>query len=110
MAADWLARRQFRKLQEEAIRYAANGWPVVPLALPTPGVCPCGEGCVDPHPYGDVVRNAFLAEAAWANLPGGLVGKVSRWSRRAGESGGAGRGSTGQDGAELDGEELGARG
>lgn len=61
-------RRRRRQVYEEAIRYAANGWPVAPLAVPNRGVCPCGKGCVDPHLVGEVVRDGYRAAEVWADL------------------------------------------
>jgi hypothetical protein len=42
-----------RRLMDLAVRYAAHGWPVVPLHTPRPQGCSCGErGCGSPgkHP------------------------------------------------------------
>jgi hypothetical protein len=45
-------------LRERAIRYAVNGWPVAPLAVPQ-------EAGVDPHLTGDVVSTRSEAETVW---------------------------------------------
>jgi hypothetical protein len=74
---DWFNRRQRRKLQAEAIRFAANGWPVVRLAMPSGGLCPCGNGCLDPHPAGETIHHPFLVEAAWAGSRGWGLGLVT---------------------------------
>ncbi|TDO54559.1 bifunctional DNA primase/polymerase-like protein [Kribbella sp. VKM Ac-2527] len=63
-------RRHAQRVFERATRYAANGWPVAPLAVPRHGVCPCDLGdCVDPHLVGEPIRNGFLAAGAWRACP-----------------------------------------
>ena len=59
MSERWLRRVQAKRLRERAIRYAVNGWPVAPLAVPH-------GHCVDPHLVGEVARTGPQAEAAWS--------------------------------------------
>jgi hypothetical protein len=63
-------RHRRRKIHEEAVRYAANGWPVAPLALPHDGVCPCGGNCLDPHLIGEVVHDGYRAAEVWPERGG----------------------------------------
>lgn len=72
-------RRRRRKIHEEAVRYAANGWPVAPLAVPLGGVCPCGEGCLLPHLVGEVVRDGYRAAQIWPEHGGWGIALVAEW-------------------------------
>ncbi|GAA0959747.1 hypothetical protein GCM10009554_73840 [Kribbella koreensis] len=78
-----LNRYHRRKLHENAVRYAANGWPVAPLAVPRNGACPCGNGktCPEPHLVGDeVVRDGSRAAAVWSeNQPAWEIALVAEW-------------------------------
>ncbi|GAA1567068.1 hypothetical protein GCM10009789_20690 [Kribbella sancticallisti] len=65
--------RRARKVREQAIRYAANGWPVAPLAMPGDGGCPCGNGCVEPHLVGEVVRDGVQASVVWDRSGWGIA-------------------------------------
>jgi len=53
-------------MRERAVRYADNGWPVAPLAIPRHGSCVCRRACVDPHLVGEVVRDAARARLVWS--------------------------------------------
>ncbi|MEV6416091.1 hypothetical protein [Kribbella sp. NPDC051718] len=64
-----LDRYRHRKLHANAVRYAANGWPIAPLAIPRNGGCPCGKTCPDPHLVGEVVRDGYRAAAVWPENP-----------------------------------------
>jgi hypothetical protein len=55
----WLHRAQVKRLRERAIRYADNGWPVAPLAVPS----------VDPYLAGEVVSTGQEAAAVWREYP-----------------------------------------
>ncbi|MEU4396045.1 hypothetical protein [Kribbella sp. NPDC023855] len=78
-------RHRRRKVFEDAVRYAANGWPVAPLAVPHHGICLCGKGCVEPHLVGDVIRDGYQAAEVWSppatgSAVGGLgVALVAEW-------------------------------
>lgn len=70
----WARDAHVRRVRERAIRYAVNGWPVAPLAVPQHGVCLCLRGdCVDPHLVGGVVRQGFQADAVWSEHPWGIA-------------------------------------
>ncbi|MEV8377853.1 hypothetical protein AB0P21_34260 [Kribbella sp. NPDC056861] len=70
-------RRRRRKTHEEAVRYAANGWPVVPLAVPHRGGCPCGKACIEPHAAGEVVRDGTSADEVWTGPDSWGIGLVA---------------------------------
>jgi hypothetical protein len=59
---DWSKRRQSRRLRERAIRYAVNGWPVAPLAVPL-------DDHADPYLAGEVVSTGEAADAVWQEHP-----------------------------------------
>lgn len=70
MVTEWARRRHGRRVFERAVRYAANGWPVAPLAVPRHGVCPCDLGdCVEPHLVGEPISNGFVAAGVWTAYP-----------------------------------------
>lgn len=58
MPDGWLHRIQVKRLRERAVRYAVNGWPVAPLAVPH-------GRCLDPHLVGEVVTTGPEAGAVW---------------------------------------------
>ncbi|HET6985871.1 MAG TPA: hypothetical protein VFI00_04615, partial [Kribbella sp.] len=47
-------------MRERAIRYAVNGWPVAPLAVPS---------SLDPHLAGETMSTASEIEAVWNEYP-----------------------------------------
>lgn len=49
-----------KRLRERAIRYAVNGWPVAPLAVPS---------SLDPQLAGEAVSTSHEVEAIWNEYP-----------------------------------------
>ncbi|ADB35788.1 hypothetical protein Kfla_6797 [Kribbella flavida DSM 17836] len=74
MFEDWLRRRHLDTLRERALRYAANGWPVAPLAVPRDGSCPCRlRDCVEPHLVGEAVTDPVQVAIVWDRQPWDLA-------------------------------------
>jgi hypothetical protein len=68
------------KLRRRAVEYAAHGWPVVPLAVPRHGRCPCEKGtCATPHLAGPEVTDPEQADETWAGTGWSVALTTSRF-------------------------------